>query len=173
MGPVQRQFRLTQPKLEELRKQLDYSLEKKIIRPSSWPFAAPILFTLKKDGGYRMCTNYRALNRVTINPVLRIADPHRPFERAIRLRELLLQDAHDNTVSGHFGVEKTRQQLTRYYFWPAMQGDVQRHVGSCRTCQTMKSSKQKPAGQLQPIPLPECAWQQMTMDFVTRLPSLQ
>ncbi|CAI7881296.1 unnamed protein product [Closterium sp. NIES-54] len=54
---VQRQFRLTQPELDELRKQLDYLLEKKFIRPSSSPFAAPILFTPKKDGGFRTCIN--------------------------------------------------------------------------------------------------------------------
>ncbi|GJP42887.1 hypothetical protein CLOM_g2417, partial [Closterium sp. NIES-68] len=30
------------------------------------PFAAPILFTLKKGGGFRMCIDYCALNRVTI-----------------------------------------------------------------------------------------------------------
>ncbi|CAI7769800.1 unnamed protein product [Closterium sp. NIES-53] len=63
---VQRQFRLTQPELVELRMQLDYLLEKKIIQPSSSPFAAPILFTPKKDGGFRMCIDYRALNRVTV-----------------------------------------------------------------------------------------------------------
>ncbi|GJP57069.1 hypothetical protein CLOM_g16106 [Closterium sp. NIES-68] len=53
--------------LEELRKQLDDLLEKKFIRPSSSPFVAPILFTPKKDGRYLMCTDYRALKRVTIN----------------------------------------------------------------------------------------------------------
>ncbi|CAI7904759.1 unnamed protein product [Closterium sp. NIES-53] len=63
---VQRQFRLTQPELDELKKHLDYLLEKEFIRPSSSPFAAPILFTPKKDGGFRMCIDYRALNRVTI-----------------------------------------------------------------------------------------------------------
>ncbi|CAI7783939.1 unnamed protein product [Closterium sp. NIES-53] len=62
---VQRQFRLTQPELDELRKQLDYVLEKKFIQPSSLPFSAPILFT-PKDGGFRMCIDYRALNRVTV-----------------------------------------------------------------------------------------------------------
>ncbi|CAI7820731.1 unnamed protein product [Closterium sp. NIES-53] len=63
---VQRQFRLTQPELDELRKLLDYLLKKEFIRPSSSPFAAPILFTPKKDGGFCMCIDYRALNRVTI-----------------------------------------------------------------------------------------------------------
>ncbi|CAI7849796.1 unnamed protein product [Closterium sp. NIES-54] len=63
---VQRQIKLTQPELDKLRKQLDYLLEKQFIRLSLSPFAAPILFTLKKDGGLRMCIAYRALNRVTI-----------------------------------------------------------------------------------------------------------
>ncbi|CAI7912114.1 unnamed protein product [Closterium sp. NIES-53] len=85
------------------------------------------------------------------------------------LRELLLQEAHDGVTSGHFGVEKTWQQLQRYYYWPEMLTDVQRHVASCPTCQVMKSSRKRPTGQLQPIPPPERAWQQETMDFVTGL----
>ncbi|GJP52561.1 hypothetical protein CLOM_g11663, partial [Closterium sp. NIES-68] len=63
---VRTQWRLTQPELQELRNQLDYLLAKGFIRVSTSPFAAPILFTPKKDGGLRMCTDYRALNRVTI-----------------------------------------------------------------------------------------------------------
>ncbi|CAI7733325.1 unnamed protein product [Closterium sp. NIES-54] len=47
--------------------------------------------------------------------------------------------------------------------------DVQRHVALCPTCQLMKSSRKQLAGQLQPIPPPERAWQQVTMDFVTGL----
>ncbi|GJP47149.1 hypothetical protein CLOM_g6376 [Closterium sp. NIES-68] len=63
---VRTQWRLTQPELTELRSQLDYLLEKGFIRPSTSQFAAPILFTPKKDGGLRMCIDYRALNRRTI-----------------------------------------------------------------------------------------------------------
>ncbi|GJP62458.1 hypothetical protein CLOP_g19517 [Closterium sp. NIES-67] len=59
-------MRLTQPELNELRRQLDYLLEKGFVHPSTSPFAAPILFTPKKDGGLRMCIDYRALNRVSI-----------------------------------------------------------------------------------------------------------
>ncbi|GJP34730.1 hypothetical protein CLOM_g19167, partial [Closterium sp. NIES-68] len=49
-----------------LRIQLNYLLEKKIICPSTSPYAAPILFSSKKDGGLRMCTDYCALNNITI-----------------------------------------------------------------------------------------------------------
>ncbi|GJP85961.1 hypothetical protein CLOP_g16045 [Closterium sp. NIES-67] len=63
---VRTQWRMTQPKLHELRNQLDYLMAKGFFRPSTSPFVAPILFTPKKDGVLRMCMDYRALNRVTI-----------------------------------------------------------------------------------------------------------
>ncbi|GJP63587.1 hypothetical protein CLOP_g20656 [Closterium sp. NIES-67] len=63
---VRSQWRLTQPELQELRNQLGYLLAKVFVRPSTSPFAAPILFTPKQDGGLCMCIDYRALNRVTI-----------------------------------------------------------------------------------------------------------
>ncbi|GJP46518.1 hypothetical protein CLOM_g5795 [Closterium sp. NIES-68] len=68
------QWRLTQPELHELRDQLDYFLAKGFVRPSTSPFAAPIMFTPKKDGGIQMCIDNRALNRVTIKS--RYSIPH-------------------------------------------------------------------------------------------------
>jgi hypothetical protein len=51
--------------------------EKGYIRPSTSPWAAPVLFVEKKDGTKRMCIDYRALNEVTIKnkyPLPRIED---------------------------------------------------------------------------------------------------
>ena len=48
-----------------------------IIAKSSSPFAAPILFVKKKDGSRRLCTDFRALNKITIKnryPLPRIED---------------------------------------------------------------------------------------------------
>lgn len=50
----------------ELKKQLDELLAKGFIRPSTSPWAAPVLFVEKKDGTKRLCVDYRALNQVTI-----------------------------------------------------------------------------------------------------------
>jgi hypothetical protein len=64
------------PELVELKKQIDELSEKGYIRPSTSPWAAPVLF-VEKDGTRRMCIDYRALNEVTIKnkyPLPRIED---------------------------------------------------------------------------------------------------
>ncbi|GJZ01159.1 putative reverse transcriptase domain-containing protein [Tanacetum coccineum] len=63
--------------MKELSKQLQELSEKGFIRPSSSPWGAPILFVKKKDGSFRMCINYRELNKLTIKnryPLPRIDD---------------------------------------------------------------------------------------------------
>ncbi|KAJ0640404.1 putative nucleotidyltransferase, Ribonuclease H [Helianthus annuus] len=70
-------YRLAPSELEELSKQLQELLEKGFIRPSSSPWGAPVLFVKKKDGTFRMCIDYRELNKVTVKnryPLPRIDD---------------------------------------------------------------------------------------------------
>jgi len=65
--PVARPYyRLSYSEMDELKKQLDESLQKGLIQPSKSPWAAPVLFVKKKDGTMRMCIDYRGLNAKTI-----------------------------------------------------------------------------------------------------------
>ncbi|KAJ9519236.1 hypothetical protein QJQ45_017895, partial [Haematococcus lacustris] len=59
-------YRMSQPELDQLKKQLDDLLAKGFIRPSTSPFAAPVLFVRKKDGSLRLCVDFRALNQQTL-----------------------------------------------------------------------------------------------------------
>jgi hypothetical protein len=72
-----RAYKVSRPELVELKKQIDELPEKGYIRPSTSPWAAPVLFVEKKYGTRKMCIDYRALNEVTIKnkyPLLRIED---------------------------------------------------------------------------------------------------
>ncbi|GJR43443.1 putative reverse transcriptase domain-containing protein [Tanacetum coccineum] len=70
-------YRLVPFELEELSGQLKELQDKGFIRPSSSPWGAPMLFVKKKDGSFRMCIDYRELNKLTVKnhyPLPRIDD---------------------------------------------------------------------------------------------------
>ena len=59
-------YRMAPAELRELKAQLEELSSKGFIRPSIFPWGAPVLFMKKKDGSLRLCIDYRQLNRVTI-----------------------------------------------------------------------------------------------------------
>jgi hypothetical protein len=59
-------YRMSTPKLQEMRIQLKELLDLGLIRPSVLPWGATIIFTRKKDGSWRLCINYCQLNKATI-----------------------------------------------------------------------------------------------------------
>ncbi|GJW02033.1 putative reverse transcriptase domain-containing protein [Tanacetum coccineum] len=70
-------YRLAPSELQELSTQLQELSDKGFIRPSSSPWGAPVLFVKKKDGSFRMCIDYRELNKLTVKnryPLPRIDD---------------------------------------------------------------------------------------------------
>ncbi|GJZ63468.1 putative reverse transcriptase domain-containing protein [Tanacetum coccineum] len=77
-APVARApYRLAPAKMQELSTKLQELSDRGFIRPSSSPWGAPILFVKKKDGYFRMCIDYRKLNKLTVKnryPLLRIDD---------------------------------------------------------------------------------------------------
>nr|GFC35360.1 putative reverse transcriptase domain-containing protein [Tanacetum cinerariifolium] len=77
-APVaQAPYRLAPAEMQELSTQLQELSDKGFIRPSSSPWGAPVLFVKKKDGSFRMCIDYRKLNKLTMKnryPLSRIDD---------------------------------------------------------------------------------------------------
>ncbi|GJY02896.1 putative reverse transcriptase domain-containing protein [Tanacetum coccineum] len=74
---VKSPYRLAPSELEEFSGQLKELQDKGFIRPISSPWGAPVLFVKKKDGSFRMCIDYRELNKLTVKnryPLPRIDD---------------------------------------------------------------------------------------------------
>ena len=74
-------------------------------------------------------------------------DPH--------LRETILTEAHKSKFAVHPGSTKIYNDLKRQYWWKDMKRDVATFVAKCLTCQQVKAEHQRPAGLLQPLPIPE------------------
>ncbi|GJU99102.1 putative reverse transcriptase domain-containing protein [Tanacetum coccineum] len=83
-APVARApYRLAPSEMKELSEQLQELSDKGFIRPSSSPWGAPVLFVKNKDGSFRMCIDYRELNKLTVKnhyPLPRIADLFDQFQ---------------------------------------------------------------------------------------------
>ncbi|KAI3731639.1 hypothetical protein L1987_62828 [Smallanthus sonchifolius] len=298
-------YRLAPSELQELSTQLQELLDKGFIRPSSSSWGAPVLFVKKKDGTFRMCIDYRELNKVTVKnryPLPRIDDlfdqlqgssfyskidlrsgyhqlrvrdedisktafrtryghfeflirevqflghvinekgihvdltkveaiknwaapitptevryedinctvpsvPSTPITRVFsiflsrkkstrgmekqlevkadgirylaeriwipvygNLRDLVMDEAHKSRYSIHPGSDKMYHDLKVLYWWPNMKADIATYVSKCLTCSKVKVEYQKPSGLLQQPEIPMWKWEQISMDFITKLP---
>ena len=70
-------YRMAPAELKELKAQLQELVDGGFTRPSISPWGVPVLFVKKKDGTWRLCIDYRQLNKVTIRnkyPLPRIDD---------------------------------------------------------------------------------------------------
>jgi hypothetical protein len=75
--PNKEVYRLTPQENEEVKRQVQYLLDKGLVRESLSPCSVPTVLSPKKDGGWRMCTNARAINDITIRyrfPLPRMGD---------------------------------------------------------------------------------------------------
>lgn len=89
---------------------------------------------------------------------------------SLELRLELIKESHDPPACGHPGRDRTLDLVKRQFYWPGMKDEVARFIRNCRICQRSKAPRDKYNGLLQPLPVPEQRWRDISMDFITRLP---
>jgi hypothetical protein len=62
------------------------------------------------------------------------------------------------------------QDLRRNFWWTRMKREIARYVSECDTCRRIKADHLRPAGNLQPLSIPEWKWENICMDFIVGLP---
>ncbi|GKF36897.1 retrotransposon protein, putative, ty3-gypsy subclass, partial [Tanacetum coccineum] len=65
------------------------------------------------------------------------------------------------------------RDLKQYFWWNDMKQDVATFVSKCMTCQQVKIEHQRASGLLQLLEIPMWKWDEISMDFVTGLPTTQ
>jgi hypothetical protein len=90
------------------------------------------------------------------------------LDSALQLK--IVEALQCSPVGGHSGVPVTLSRLKQYFAWTGMKATVHTFVSSCQICQQAKPDRAKYPGLLQPLPVPDGAWQTITMDFVEGLP---
>ena len=72
-------------------------------------------------------------------------------------------------LAGHFGQDKTIEEVECQFYWLGLKRGIAKIVGQCRTCQLAKHRKQN-TGLYMPLPMPNRLWQDVSMNFVLGLP---
>ena len=93
----------------------------------------------------------------------RLCVPHKS------LRDFLTWECHASGLASHFGRDKTIVAVEYQFYWPTLKRDVGNIVSQCRVCALAKLVK-KNAELYTPLPVPTHPWDDVSMDFILRLP---
>ncbi|CAJ2637620.1 unnamed protein product [Trifolium pratense] len=82
----------------------------------------------------------------------------------------LLKEFHETPMGGHSGFVRTYRRMAENLYWVGMQKTIRDYVRACDVCQRQKYEGTSPGGLLQPLPIPNGVWEDISMDFITGLP---
>jgi hypothetical protein len=89
---------------------------------------------------------------------------------SLELRRAILKEMHNVPYARHTGYQKIISAVETQYYWPGMKQEIVEYIAKCLECQRVKVELRHPTGLLQPLPILECKWEVVTMDFITGLP---
>nr|GEU33541.1 putative reverse transcriptase domain-containing protein [Tanacetum cinerariifolium] len=84
-----------------------------------------------------------------------------------------MHESHKSKYYVHPGSDKMYQDMRLLYWWPNMKVDITTYVSKCLTCLRVKAEHQKSFWVLVQPKIPQWKWDNITMDFVTKLPRTQ
>ncbi|GKB68635.1 putative reverse transcriptase domain-containing protein [Tanacetum coccineum] len=85
------------------------------------------------------------------------------------LRTVIMYESHKSKYSIHPGSDKMYQDMKKLYWWPNIKADIATYVSKCLTFAKVKVEYQKPFGLLVQPEIPQWKWDNITMDFITKL----
>ncbi|GJR42042.1 putative reverse transcriptase domain-containing protein [Tanacetum coccineum] len=90
--------------------------------------------------------------------------------KARKEENFINEDLHEYSI--HPGSDKMYQDMKKLYWWPNMKAEIATYVSKCLTCAKVKVEYQKSSSLLVQTETPQWKWENITMDFVTKLPKM-
>ncbi|GKB06275.1 putative mitochondrial protein, partial [Tanacetum coccineum] len=87
------------------------------------------------------------------------------------LRKELVQHFDGEAIGGHSGAHVTMKKLGSLFYWKGLKKMVKQMVRDCDVCQSQKLDLSAYPGLIQPLPIPERIWKEVSMDFIEKLPT--
>ena len=114
--------------------------------------------------GYKMENDllYKVIYKANHEPRLLLCVPK-------KLRRQILEELHDNVLSGHLGFQKTFTKIRERFYWNRMEMSVRKYVNSCKSCQERKPEPGLKKGELQPMEYPTTPFEMVSMDIMGSL----
>nr|GEU74724.1 putative reverse transcriptase domain-containing protein [Tanacetum cinerariifolium] len=85
------------------------------------------------------------------------------------LRFMIMHESHKSKYSIHPSSDKMYQDMKKLYWWHNMKVNIATYVSKCLTCVRVKAKHQRPSGLLVHSAIPDWKWDNITMDFITKL----
>ena len=108
--------------------------------------------------------------RVRETDVMLMQDKRMYMSNIEELKKEILDEAHISAYAMHPGGTKMYHTIRPFYYWPGMKREIVEYVSMCAVCQQVKAERKKRFGLMQPLPVPQWKWENITMDFVYKLP---
>ncbi|GJW14528.1 putative reverse transcriptase domain-containing protein [Tanacetum coccineum] len=86
------------------------------------------------------------------------------------LRTVIMHESYKSKYSIHPGSDKMYQDMKKLYWWPNMKADIATYVSKCLTFAKVKAKHQRSSSLLVQPEIPQWKWDNITMDFFTKLP---
>jgi hypothetical protein len=87
------------------------------------------------------------------------------------LKNKLMDEAHHSKLSIHPESSKMYQELRPRYWWTKMKKEIAAYVARCDMCCRVKALHMRPVGLLQPLYILDWKWDDISIDFITGLPT--
>ena len=87
-----------------------------------------------------------------------------------QLRGDLIKHFHSSAEGGHSGMDAIVKRLAAVFYWKGLRREVRQFFKECGVCQRCKADLAASAGLLQPLPIPDRIWSDISLDFFEGLP---